>query len=71
MVYPSNEWDNFMGNVIGAYRSTPHTETKETPALLFLGREMGVNPEIKFQEPIFNYGDDYVRSRLTMNAEGT
>ena len=65
-VYPSNEWDMFMGNVIGAYRSTPHTETKETPAFLFLGREMGVNPEIKFREPIIDYGDDYVRSRLTM-----
>ena len=27
---------------------------------------MGVNPEIEFREPIIDYGDYYVRSRLTM-----
>ena len=64
--YPVHEWDNFVGSIVGAYRSTPHTETKETPALLFMGRELGVNPEIKFRAPIIDYGDDYVKSRITM-----
>ena len=31
------EWDNFVGSIMGAYRSTPYTETKETPALLLSG----------------------------------
>ena len=64
--YPVQEWDTFVGSIVGAYRSTPHTETKETPALLFIGRELGVNPEIKFRAPMIDYGDDYVKHRIAL-----
>ena len=63
-VHPHDDWDLYVNDVVAAYRTTPHTETKETPALLFLGREMNVNPDIEFRPPLVNYGDNYVDTRI-------
>ena len=64
--YPLDEWDLFVDDVTAAYRTTPHTETKETPALLFLGREINVSPDIEFRPPLRDYGDGYVETRVAM-----
>jgi hypothetical protein len=44
--FPVDDWDDWVGDVISAYRATPHTETQETPAYIFLGREMNIHPGI-------------------------
>ena len=62
--FPVANWDEWVGDIVTAYRSTPHTETRETPAYIFLGRELNVNPGIQFRLPVPDYGDDYVKERV-------
>jgi hypothetical protein len=63
--FPVDDWDEWVGDVISAYRATPHTETNETPAYIFLGREMNVHPGIQFRLPVQDYGDDFVKQRVS------
>ena len=63
--YPVDDWDRWVGDIVAAYRATPHTETRETPGYIFLGREMNVNPNIQFRHPIQDYGEDFVKQRVT------
>ena len=63
--YPVDDWDNWVGDIVAAYRATPHTETRETPGYIFLGREMNVNPNIQFRHPIHDYGEDFVKERVS------
>ena len=47
-----NDWDLFLDDVVAAYRTTPLTVTRETPAFLMSGRQFKVPPNVDFQ-PVF------------------
>ena len=53
-------------DVTAAYRTTPNTETKEMPALLFLGKEINVIPHVEFRPPLKDYGNGYVENSVAM-----
>ena len=63
--FPVDDWDDYVGDIISAYRATPHTETKETPGYIFLGREMNLSPGIQFHHPIRDYGEDFIKERVS------
>ena len=63
--YPVDDWDDYVGDVIAAYRATPHTETQESPGYIFLGREMNIHPGIQFRLPVQDYGEDFVKQRVS------
>ena len=62
--YPVDDWDKWVSDVVTAYRATPHTETRETPAYIFLGRELNIHPGIQFHMPVRDYGGDFVKERV-------
>ena len=66
--YPLDDWDLFVSDVVGAYRSTPHSETGLTPASIFLGREINVDTNLKFNSSVLNYGEDFVEDRVAKLA---
>ena len=68
-VNQKNDWDLFVGDIVAAYRTTPHTATKETPAFLFMGREFEVNPNIEFRAPAQDFGGDFVKERMASLQE--
>ena len=53
-----------MSDVVEAYRSTPHTESGITPASIFLGREMNLDKNLKFNNEVLKYSDDFVTNRI-------
>ena len=55
-----DNWDVFLPDFVGAYRTTPHTVTKETPAFLMFGRQFKVSPKIELQAPIRQYNTDFL-----------
>ena len=66
--YPHDDWDLFVSDVMGAYRSTPHTETGIIPASIFLGREMNLDKNLKFNNEVLKYSDDFVTDRISKLA---
>jgi len=58
------EWDVVLPQVMGAYRSTPHTSTGETPNLLMLGRETRVPDHLNYHIPEQSYSIHEYASRL-------
>ena len=59
-----NDWDLFLNDVVAAYRTTPHTVTKETPAFVMFGRQFKVPPSVEFQPPAPQYSNDFLTTRL-------
>ena len=59
-----NDWDLFLNDVVAAYRTTPHTLTKETPAFFMFERQFKVPPSVEFQPPAPQYSDDFLTTRL-------
>ena len=57
-------WDVCLSDLIGAYRTTPHTVTKETPAFLMFGRQVNVSPKVEFQAPVKQYNEDFLIERI-------
>jgi len=45
------EWDVVLPQIMGAYRSTPHSSTQETPNFLMLGRETWVPEHLTYHVP--------------------
>ena len=39
-------WGVCLSDFVGAYRTTRHTVTKETPAFLMFGRQINVSPKV-------------------------
>jgi len=58
------EWDTVLPQVMRAYRSTPHTSTKETPNLLMLGRETWVPDHLAYHVPEQDYSVHEYASEL-------
>ena len=58
-----NDWDSFVPDIIAAYRTTPHSVTKETPCFLMFGRQFRVSPSVEFQPPTRLYTEDFVSER--------
>ena len=56
------KWLGF--DVVAAYRTTPHTVSKETPAFLMFGRQFKVPPSVEFQAPVQQYTEDFLTTRL-------
>ena len=44
-----DNWDVFLPDFVGAYRTTPHTVTKESPAFLMFGRQFNIPLKTEFQ----------------------
>ena len=57
-------WDVCLSDFVGAYRTTPHTVTKETPAFLMFGRQFNVSPKVEFQAPVKQYNEDFLSERI-------
>eukprot|EP00795_Rhopilema_esculentum_P017524 gene17524-9148_t len=58
-----NNWDSFVPDMVAAYRTTPHSVTKEAPCFLMFGRQFRVSPSIEFQAPTRLYTDDFLNER--------
>ena len=58
-----NNWDTFIPDMVAAYRTTPHSVTKETPCFLMFGRQFRVSPSVEFQPPTRSYTEDFVTER--------
>ena len=59
-----DNWDVCLSDFVGAYRTTPHTVTKETPAFLMFGRQFNVSPKVEFQAPVKQYNEDFLSERI-------
>ena len=59
-----DNWDLFLQDVVEAYRTTPHSVTKETPAFLMFGRQFCVAPSVKLQAPSRQYHNDFLSERI-------
>ena len=57
-----DDWDQHLRDIVTAYRTTPHSVTKETPAFLMTGREFNVAPGA-MRPPIQAYSSDFVNER--------
>ena len=58
-----NNWDTFVPDMVAAYRTTPHSVTRETPCFLMFGRQFRVSPSVGFQPPMHSYTEDFVTER--------
>ena len=59
-----DDWDEFLHDMVAAYRTTPHSVTKETPAFLMFGRQFKVPPSVEFQAPSRLYSEDFLSERM-------
>ena len=59
-----DDWDDFLHDMVAAYRTTPHTVTKESPAFLMFGRQFRVPPSVEFQAPARLYSEDFLSERM-------
>ena len=57
-------WHVCLSDFVGAYRTTPHTVTKEAPAFLMLGRQFSISPKVRFQAPVKQYNEDFLSERI-------
>ena len=57
-----DDWDQHLRDIVMAYRTTPHSVTKETPAFLMTGREFNVTPGT-MRPPTRMYSTDFVNDR--------
>ena len=62
--YGKDNWDVWSSDFVGAYRTTPHTVTKETPAFLMFERQFKVSPTLEFQAPVKQYNEDFLSERI-------
>jgi len=67
------QWDQNLGCLAGAYRSTPHESTGMTPNLLMMGREVRLPSELVYdcttranKEDVVSYGDyvDFLKEKM-------
>ena len=56
-------WDIFLPDMVAAYRTTPHTVTRETLVFLMFGRQFNVPPNVRFQPAARRYNDDFLSER--------
>ena len=59
-----DDLDEFLHDMVAAYRTTPHSFTKETPAFLMFGRQFKVPPSVEFQAPSHLYSEDFLSERI-------
>ena len=59
-----DDWDEFLHDMVAAYRTTPHSVTKETPAFLMFGRQFKVPPSVEFQAPSRLCSEDFLSERI-------
>ena len=59
-----DNWDVCSSDFVGAYRTTPHTVTKETPAFLMFEKQFKVSPTLEFQAPVKQYNEDFLSERI-------
>ena len=57
-----DDWDEHLRDIVLAYRTTPHSITRETPAFLMTGREFNVAPGA-MKPPTRMYSTDFVNER--------
>ena len=59
-----DDWDELIHDMVAAYRTTPHSVTKETPAFFMFGRRFKVPPSVEFQAPSRLYSEDSLSERM-------
>ena len=48
-------WDELLGPVLFAYRTTPHTSSGESPFYLVYGRDARIPSSLSFDAPVVKY----------------
>ena len=49
------DWDDLLGPVLFAYRTTPHTSSVESPFYLVYGRDAHIPLSLSFNAPVVKY----------------